>query len=104
MSTCKFLKDFARWRKSSGRRRLWRNRKKVPGTVGGRTLDLNKLALDHVLDWAVTEKWLPTKPALEWKKKAKAPKEIRLIPESGTARAMRGQPDGAGTRSDCHVA
>ena len=54
----------------------------MPGPSGGRTLDLNKLALDHVFDWAVTEKWLPAKPALEWKKKAKAPKEVRLIPES----------------------
>ena len=77
----KFLKDFAKWRKEQAAEAL-EKQKKGARTVGGRTLDLNKLALDHVFDWAVTEKWLLAKPALEWKKKAKAPKEIRLIPES----------------------
>ena len=51
-------------------------------TLGGRALDLDKLALDHVLDWAVTEKWLTAKPDLKWERKAKAPKVVRLISEA----------------------
>ena len=84
----KLLKDFAKWRKERATEAL-EKQKKGARTVGGRTLDLNKLALDHVFDWAVTEKWLLAKPALEWKKKAKAPKEIRLIPSRNCTRYAR---------------
>jgi integrase len=86
-----WLKNFSTWRKSQAKRALDAKAEGKPEgkgarTVGGRTLDLNKLALDHVLDWAVTEKWLKVKPDLQWKKKAKAPKTVRLITDGELAR------------------
>jgi integrase len=65
------LDDYAVWRKEDAKTR---GRK-----LGGRTLDLDVLALRHVLEWAVVRKWLPKMPDLQWKKKAKAPARDRLI-------------------------
>lgn len=83
----KFAKDFATWRLARAERALQAKAAgllegKLARTLSGRTLDLNKLALNHVLEWAVTERWLAEVPALKWKKKAKAPKPVRLISES----------------------
>ena len=65
------LDDYAKWRKEDAKAR---GRK-----VGGRTLDLDVLALRHALEWAVVHKWLPKMPDLHWEKKAKTPATDRLI-------------------------
>ncbi len=82
-----WLKDFSIWRKEQSTKALKAKEEGLPAgkgarTLGGRALDLDKLALDHVLDWAVTEKWLTAKPDLKWERKAKAPKVVRLISEA----------------------
>ena len=68
----KFLKDFAGYRI------------RVAGeddkTISGRTINLNVLALKHVVDWAVTEKWLPAFPTgWEWKDLPEKPKKVELL-------------------------
>ncbi len=65
------LADYEVWRKEDAKTR---GRK-----LGGRTLDLDVMALNHVLDWAVLHKWLPKLPDLAWQKRAKAPSKDRLI-------------------------
>lgn len=65
------LEDYAVWRKEDAKAR-GRN-------LGGRTLDLDVMALKHVIEWAVLHKWLPKMPDLPWEKKAKAPAKDRLI-------------------------
>ncbi len=65
------LDDYAVWRKGDAKSK---GRK-----LGGRALDLDVMALRHVLDWTVVQKWLPKLPDLSWKKKAKRPSQDRLI-------------------------
>ena len=65
------LSTYALWRKEDANKR---GRK-----VGGRAIDLDVMALQHVLRWAVTSKWLPKLPELTWTKLAKKPAQDRLI-------------------------
>jgi integrase len=48
--------------------------------LSGRTINLNVLALKHVCNWAVVEKWLPKFPEnWVWKDLPETPKPVRLI-------------------------
>jgi integrase len=48
-------------------------------SCGGRTIDLDVMALDQAIEWAVTEKWLEHAPLSRRKKLAGAPKEVALL-------------------------
>lgn len=68
----KLLKDFAAWRMDV------ENQDDEP--LAGRTINLNVMALKHVVDWAVVEGWLPKFPeAWVWKDLPETPKPVRLI-------------------------
>jgi hypothetical protein len=67
---------FAEWRnervetaKTEGKR--FRN-------CSGRAIDLDVMALNHVLDYATKMKWLDKAPELHWDKMASAPAEDEL--------------------------
>ena len=81
----KMLKDFAVWRRAKALARLkealeeGETLDEEETGVSGRTLDLNVMAIEKVVDWAVVEKWLPNKPILDWKTLATEPKKIRLV-------------------------
>ena len=47
--------------------------------MSGRAKDLDVQTLEKVLDWAVVQNWLKTKPDLTWTKLAKPPKKVRLM-------------------------
>lgn len=47
--------------------------------LSGRTLDLNVQAIEKVLDWAYSRKWLKTKPDIDWESLADDPKDLRLL-------------------------
>jgi integrase len=61
----------------------WRNEKLKAGLeakdVSGRAKDLDVQTLGKVLDWALTNKFLKTKPDLTWTKLAKSPRKVRLL-------------------------
>ena len=63
--------DFATWRKQEAT--------KAGKSVSGRTIDLNIMAMNHVLQMAVRKKWLPRMPVGKWKKMAKKPAKVRLV-------------------------
>ncbi len=66
----------------------------------GRNIDLAIIAMNHVLDWAITEKWLPEdfrKPA--WEAMADAPSKDRLLePEEIAALCKAALLDKAGLK------
>ncbi len=56
----------------------------APPSTSGRNIDLGIIAMNHVVDWAIIEKWLPEdfrKPT--WKPMADAPAEDRLMEPEG---------------------
>jgi integrase len=68
----KLLKDYAIWRKLDAKAR--------DRNCSGRTIDLDIMAFSHVIDWAITEKWLPEdfkKP--NWTPMADPPSKDRLL-------------------------
>jgi len=92
----KMLKDFAVWRRARAIAKLeaeleeGETLEESEEGLSGRTLDLNVQHIEKVIDWAVLEKWLSAKPALDWETLATEPEKIRLLtPEEmvGFARA-----------------
>ena len=81
----KLLKDFAVWRRKVALKKLEQELdegEELPEDedgISGRTLDLNVMAIQKVVSWAVTEKWLPKAPELEWDTLATEPEKIRLL-------------------------
>jgi integrase len=64
---------YAEWRKSHPMRKGW-------STVSGRAIDLDIIALRHILEYALTKKYVARNPIGKWKKMAAKPKKVRLVP------------------------
>jgi len=81
----KLLKDFAIWRRKEALKKLEQELNEGEELsedaegISGRTLDLDVMAIQKVVSWAVTEKWLPTAPELDWDTLATEPEKIRLL-------------------------
>jgi integrase len=64
---------YAKWRRKRAKKR--------DRAVSGRTIDLDLMALGHVIGVCVREKWLAKDPfQTKWKKLAQKPAKVRLIP------------------------
>ena len=81
----KMLKIFAVWRRKKALAEL--EGKLEEGVtldaeesgISGRTLDLDVMAIQKVVAWAVTEGWLEVAPVLHWDTLAEEPEKIRLM-------------------------
>lgn len=81
----KMLKNFAVWRRKKALAEL--EGKLEEGVtldaeesgISGRTLDLDVMAIQKVVAWAVTEGWLEVAPVLHWDTLAEEPEKIRLM-------------------------
>ena len=75
---------FAKWRRKTqaetGTKVKKKGKRKEKAAVGGRTVDLDLMALGHVVEVCIREKWLSQSPfRVKWKKLAKKPEKARLI-------------------------
>ena len=71
----KLLKDFTTWRIETA--------EEAGRQLSGRAINLNVLALKHVIDWAVVDRWLPEFPrGWVWEDLPEKPKDVRLIEPS----------------------
>jgi integrase len=80
----KFRIAFAKWRRSTKAETETKSdnkkKKKEKQPVGGRTVDLDIIALGRVIDVCIREEWLIQSPfRVKWKKLAKKPEKVRLI-------------------------
>jgi len=81
----KMLKDYAVWRRKKALGKLEAELEEEEtlddeeSGISGRTLDLDVMAIQKVVDWAVTEKWLEVAPVLKWDTLAEEPEKIRLM-------------------------
>ncbi len=80
----KFRIAFAKWRRSTKAETETKSdkkkKKKEKQPVGGRTVDLDIIALGRVIDVCIREEWLIKSPfRVKWKKLAKKPEKVRLI-------------------------
>jgi hypothetical protein len=77
-----FRFDFAKWRRSTKAetKPKKKKKKKEKQPVSGRTVDLEVMALGHVIDVCIREDWLIQSPfRRKWKKPAKRAEKARLI-------------------------
>ncbi len=86
----KFRTDYAKWRQNPAKKAKLAQKfipadpgkpeRKIRRSVCGRTVDLDIMALGHVIDVCLREKWLGKNPfQLEWENLAKKPAKVRLI-------------------------